>query len=231
MSRDDIWLAHHGIKGQKWGIRRFQNKDGSYTPAGKKRYGKNSGLKEYNDLNNDDSNHGPTSQDPDDYIFKKGSKVERLTSQPDEKFKDRTYVTQNETRKYYEGTPPSQRSGLFNDKYVLNKDCVIAGKKTVEKILNEIDPYLEIQTKEKLGKWANDYSYDHLLESDYVNDLMLKDTQLRKDFTDKLKNKGYDGIVDPVDSNILLGFAPTAVIFVNDVLDRYGQVKLEEIYE
>ena len=31
-------LRHHGIKGQKWGIRRFQNKDGSLTNAGKKRY-------------------------------------------------------------------------------------------------------------------------------------------------------------------------------------------------
>ena len=31
-------LTHHGIKGQKWGVRRFQNKDGSLTPAGKKRY-------------------------------------------------------------------------------------------------------------------------------------------------------------------------------------------------
>lgn len=31
-------LLHSGIKGMKWGIRRFQNKDGSLTPAGKKRY-------------------------------------------------------------------------------------------------------------------------------------------------------------------------------------------------
>ena len=30
-------LYHHGIKGQKWGVRRYQNKDGSLTPAGKKR--------------------------------------------------------------------------------------------------------------------------------------------------------------------------------------------------
>ena len=30
-------LYHHGIKGQKWGIRRFQNPDGSYTEEGKRR--------------------------------------------------------------------------------------------------------------------------------------------------------------------------------------------------
>ena len=31
-------LYHHGIRGQHWGIRRFQNEDGSLTSAGKKRY-------------------------------------------------------------------------------------------------------------------------------------------------------------------------------------------------
>lgn len=36
----DGTLYHHGIKGQKWGKRRFQNQDGSLTPAGEKRYNK-----------------------------------------------------------------------------------------------------------------------------------------------------------------------------------------------
>jgi hypothetical protein len=40
-------LYHHGIKGQRWGIRRYQNYDGSYTQAGLKRYYKAEG--EYND--------------------------------------------------------------------------------------------------------------------------------------------------------------------------------------
>lgn len=31
-------LYHYGVKNMKWGIRRYQNKDGSLTPAGKKRY-------------------------------------------------------------------------------------------------------------------------------------------------------------------------------------------------
>ena len=35
---DDEVVEHSGIKGMKWGVRRYQNKDGSLTPAGKKRY-------------------------------------------------------------------------------------------------------------------------------------------------------------------------------------------------
>lgn len=35
-------LQHWGIKGMKWGIRRYQNKDGSLTTAGKKRYSEDS---------------------------------------------------------------------------------------------------------------------------------------------------------------------------------------------
>lgn len=36
-------LYHHGIKGQKWGLRRYQNDDGSLTPAGRARYGNDLG--------------------------------------------------------------------------------------------------------------------------------------------------------------------------------------------
>ncbi|MBQ4217408.1 MAG: hypothetical protein II667_04820 [Clostridiales bacterium] len=37
-SSPDEELKHHGILGQKWGVRRFQNEDGSLKSAGKKRY-------------------------------------------------------------------------------------------------------------------------------------------------------------------------------------------------
>lgn len=30
------YICHHGVKGQKWGVRRYQNKDGSLTEMGKK---------------------------------------------------------------------------------------------------------------------------------------------------------------------------------------------------
>ena len=42
-------LQHHGIKGQKWGVRRFQNADGSLTTAGKQRA---SATKKHTDAKN-----------------------------------------------------------------------------------------------------------------------------------------------------------------------------------
>ena len=41
------YVKHHGIKGQKWGVRRFQNDDGTLTSLGKLRYGDS---KDYTEL-------------------------------------------------------------------------------------------------------------------------------------------------------------------------------------
>ena len=35
---EQTYLVHHGVQGQKWGVRRYQNANGSLTSAGKKRY-------------------------------------------------------------------------------------------------------------------------------------------------------------------------------------------------
>lgn len=55
-------LAHHGIKGQKWGVRRYQNYDGSLTPEGKERYTKNNKVSM--NLQNFASNKALSIRDP-----------------------------------------------------------------------------------------------------------------------------------------------------------------------
>lgn len=40
------FIAHHGTKGMRWGMRRYQNPDGSLTPAGRKRYMKNNRFRQ-----------------------------------------------------------------------------------------------------------------------------------------------------------------------------------------
>lgn len=45
LTKDELY--HHGIKGQKWGVRNYQNEDGSLTAAGRERYGYSSGTESY----------------------------------------------------------------------------------------------------------------------------------------------------------------------------------------
>lgn len=42
---NDDYLEHFGIKGQKWGVRRYENKDGTLTPEGREHYGIGQGDK------------------------------------------------------------------------------------------------------------------------------------------------------------------------------------------
>lgn len=51
----EAYLEHHGILGMKWGVRRFQNKDGSLTSVGKKRKSSNENKRRaYSDRANKD---------------------------------------------------------------------------------------------------------------------------------------------------------------------------------
>lgn len=55
-------LYHHGIKGQRWGVRRYQNEDGSLTAAGNKRYARDAREQGYNKYDTESRTYYRTSK-------------------------------------------------------------------------------------------------------------------------------------------------------------------------
>lgn len=100
-------LNHAGIKGMKWGVRRYQNKDGSLTPLGKKRYG----------ITDGDSNDGKTTSSPtkdsgtgihDDY--RRAHSKTSVSTMSDKELNDRINRLQREKQYADLTTTPSRVS-------------------------------------------------------------------------------------------------------------------------
>ena len=72
-------LTHYGILGMKWGVRRYQNKDGTLTPAGKKRYDRDDRPKSKHRLKLEENyqRKGMSQQDAEDAASKR-IKLEKI---------------------------------------------------------------------------------------------------------------------------------------------------------
>ena len=213
-------LYHHGIKGMHWGIRRYQNEDGSLTEAGKKRYG-------YNDL---------LKNDKDATVLKKGSTVQRV-SDTDESNKERkdgskhTYVsyTDLDNFKYKEhsmslgGHNFTLESPMgYVSEYELKEDVVIPSlqkqidkatehirgmsMKEVKKLLIDRKGY----TESSIYKDPEDFVRDLCRENDkngdinalrqrayaHYNRALIADKKLRNGYFKLLQEEGYNAVAD-----------------------------------
>ena len=84
-------LGHSGIKGQKWGIRRYQNEDGSLTEEGKKRYGKteeNFDKKEKQNTSNKNNKQEKFEKREKQNTSNKNNKQEKFEKREDESKKE-----------------------------------------------------------------------------------------------------------------------------------------------
>ena len=96
------YLYHHGIKGQKWGVRRYQNLDGSLTNAGKKRRYSDNEIKEAR-KNLEDSRQKflKAKQDYDNTSIssKKYDNISKIYKQLEREYMNNLHISQIETGK------------------------------------------------------------------------------------------------------------------------------------
>ena len=128
-------LYHHGIKGQKWGIRRYQNPDGSLTNEGRKHYGKI-----VNKMANEVIERSYFTQERS---IPKGTKMYRVSANKNEQKKGGPiYVSYTDVdRNHYKGgwvKGTANGARTYEYEFTLNKDLKIPSRKKQEKVINEV---------------------------------------------------------------------------------------------
>ena len=121
---DDV-LIHYGILGMKWGVRRYQNKDGSLTSAGKKRYSDNDNIKEAPQKNTEEPKKKSVKDMSDEELRREINRMQleqnylRMTGQNIEKGKSAVEIALGKMKESFVSTV-AQKSGQILAERLVN---------------------------------------------------------------------------------------------------------------
>lgn len=141
------YLAHFGILGQKWGVRRFQNKDGSLTPEGKKRYYTSAEIeKEFDDKIQKSDTRVNKIIDSGEHIVDKansvGKEYELQYKNVKLSDKDKKDIWEELHQDFGSGSDDNELFDMVAEEYIGNKiDAKV--KKAVQKSQKELDAMQE----------------------------------------------------------------------------------------
>lgn len=121
---DDV-LIHYGILGMKWGVRRYQNKDGSLTSAGKKRYKNNDDIKDAPQKNAEEPKKKSVKDMSDEELRREVNRMQleqnylRMTGQNIEKGKSAAEIALGKMKESFVSTV-AQKSGQILAERLVN---------------------------------------------------------------------------------------------------------------
>ena len=200
----DNVLEHHGILGQKWGIRRYQNKDGSLKPAGKKRY-----------QNEDDSLTSEGKKREQERNFKEAQKTQRhgYRSSYDrmEDYQKSSKIVQERSKELINLAEKAKQLSLDLEDFQSEEAETLAWKRATERAKKEIPEYSTMSERDR-----------HKIDEYYVYD----GDELKKAIKEVNKNNPEYVSLKKEYNQTISSYKEECKRITNEIIGDYGDNKI-----
>jgi hypothetical protein len=228
-------LYHWGVLGMKWGVRRYQNKDGSLTALGKERA---KILK---------SDGADKISDKDNLKIEKGSALYRISTKARDEGDTRYLSYRTNDRNFYKGYWGNQlrenkpNAELYEQTYKATSDVFIPSAKTRRKILSNLlndddvirsicrdesgstNVYLENNLRSTSSRWSES------TRANYLSKWMGHRPDVLAKYGKEIVSRGFNAVVD--DGGRSVGEMPIILFTPNASLLRQNANKVDSICE